>query len=123
MEKRTLAIIAICKDRTRYTKGYTDIDGLKHYFSESSCTNYDFWNKNRIKVEMKKALYDFLDVCDKPSYYLEQMDRQMSGLDLTNPLSYIGAVINVFLLSDVKDNGEYINGFDERFEDIIKELE
>lgn len=118
MNKRTLRIINICKCNTRYNVGKSQQEAIISYLSEVHKMPIEFYTETELTRILKEVFYDFLDSCDKPSYYLKEIDRFIIHA------SYNGAIIDVLALIDVYDTGEdkWINGFDYTFDEIRSEM-
>ena len=118
MKNKTLDIIVICKGRTHYNKENTKFEAVMQYLSENSCTELNLLTERDLVRILRDAFYDYLDTCDKPSNELREFDRCFEKEKEKNSetKSYINAVLDTFMLTDVRDGDKYVNGFDSRFE-------
>lgn len=121
MNKRTQSIIAICKGTTRYNyEGCNLADAIANYLSDVCKVASSFYTHTRLAKIMKECFYDFLDTCDKPSLYLNELDHLYG--DYISPTSYIEAVGAVFAVVQVQTDSSYMNGFSVNYDEIVKEL-
>ena len=119
MNDRTLSIIAVCKGNTKYeSKLSLDlIDSVKNYLSDFSGCDKKILTPKLVEEVILAAFYDFIDVCDKPSYFLRQLDNLKNvNFDLSTRICML------FRATQVVEEGHYINGFNERFDKIQNEL-
>ena len=106
MTERTYKIIMACKRAT----GYNITDAVKAYMSkECMCPehHYDEWTINGI---MFTAMCDYLDSCDKPSVFMQELKNVYHGSDLSTGERIAIAFLNVRVK---KRDGQYVNGFGE----------
>lgn len=117
MEKRTLEIIAVCKGNTRYDSDIGLVDAVKNYMSDTCICDKEYYTDSQMENIMTEALYDFIDVCDKPSYILRKLEEvKWITENLTERICI------VFKGVKIRDKNTYVNGFDERYEKIVENL-
>lgn len=121
MEQRTLNIINICKGHTKYWKGAKDCYGaIRNYMADECMYKPEWYTDREISNFIYEAMKDYLDHCDKPSFFMwclkDVMDRW--GCDIYH------SIVKVFnAYTDVRDdNGNYVNGFDDRLHKLDKEV-
>ncbi len=119
MEQRTLNIIKICKGNTKYNKNGLVYDAIRNYMADECMEEPDFYTDADIDVVLWEAMKDYLDHCDKPSFFMwclkDVIDRH--DWDIYHAIAVVfGPYIQV------KDgNGNYVNGFDDRIHKLDKE--
>lgn len=120
MGQRTLNIIYICKGNTKYWNGVRkehDIyDAIRNYMADKYMYKYSDYDISNLLYE---AMTDYLDYCDKPSFFMlclkDVMDRR--GYDI-----YYSIAIVFRAYTQVMDgNGNYVNGFDDRLHKLDRE--
>lgn len=106
MTKRTCNIIRACKGRL-----YSDINGelnrVKAYMSEACDYPIEDYTDEQMEQIVLEAMCDYVDTCDKPSYFL----RLVSNAGLGRNLTFTEKACIAFALVNVKDDNGYINGF------------
>jgi hypothetical protein len=76
------------------------------------------WLSDRDMLDiMYDAMRDYLDHCDKPSFFMWQLKDVLMRDSEDLPLR-IGVALS---LVQVRDNGNYINGFDDRLHRLDRE--
>ena len=116
MEQRTLNIIYICKGNTKYwncvRKDHDLYDAIRNYMAEECAFRAEWYSDADISKFLFEAMIDYLCHCDKPSFFMEclkdVMDRQ--GHDMY----YSIALVFQAYTQVMDDNGNYVNGFDDR---------
>lgn len=118
MEQRTLNIINICKGGTKYNNGHDDVlTAIKKYMADECAYNADWYSDKDMYDIMWTAMQDYLDNCDKPSYFMWQLKSLMyAGPSITH------AIIVALSLMQVRSNNGYVNGFDDRICKLDKEV-
>ena len=121
MDQRTLNIINICKGNTKYYRLYEDMDAIesiKQYMADECAYKVEWYTEKDMFDIIYDAMLDYLDHCDKPSYFMRQLGDVMRGrLD-----SITRDIAIALTLVQVKDNnGNYVNGFDDRIHALDKE--
>lgn len=120
MEQRTLDIINIVKYNTKYLtyKGNTDmIDAIKQYMADECAYKAEWYTDRDMFDILYSAMLDYLDHCDKPSFFMRKLGDIMMGrmdsitLDIAVTLSLV-QVYNAL---------GYVNGFDDRLHRLDKE--
>ena len=120
MKQRTLNIIYICKGNTKYWNGVRKdhdlYDAIRNYMADECMYEY---SDDDISSLLYGAIADYLDHCDKPSFFMEclrdVMDRR--GHDM-----YYSIAIVFRAYTQVKDDdGNYVNGFDDRIHALDRE--
>ena len=121
MEQRTLNIINIVKGNTKYYRLYGDvgiIEAIKQYMAEECAFNAEWYTKKDMLDILYSAMLDYLDHCDKPSYFMRRLGDVLLHDSEDLPLR-IGVALSLVQVRD--DNGNYINGFDERLHKLDRE--
>ena len=120
MDQRTLNIINIVKGNTKYYRIYdnTDvIEAIKQYMADE-CAYKAEWYTNRDMLDiMYDAMRDYLDHCDKPSFFMWELKEVLMKDSENLPLRIAIALS----LVQVKDDNGYINGFDDRIRKLDRE--
>ncbi len=120
MDQRTLNIINICKGNTKYYRIYEDMDvieSIKQYMADECAYKVEWYTEKDMFDIMYDAMLDYLDHCDKPSYFMRQLGDVMRGrLD-----SITRDIAIALTLVQVRDNNNYVNGFDDRIRKLDKE--
>ena len=120
MEQRTLNIINIVKGNTKYLgyDGNTDmIEAIKQYMADECAYKTEWYTEKDMLNILSDAMLDYLDHCDKPSFFMRRLANVMRGrmdniaLDIAVTLS----------LTQVQDVNGYVNGFDDRLHKLDKE--
>lgn len=117
MQKRTLEIIAVCKGDTRYDSQTGLVDAVKNYMSDTCLCDKVLYTDNRLENILVTAFYDFVDVCDRPSFFLKQLE-EFKWLDP----SLTGRICAMFQSVEVWDGYKYVNGFNADYENIAENL-
>ena len=118
MDKRTLEIIAICKGNTRYDSELCLVDAVKNYMSDRCMYEKRWYTYGQIENVLKEVFYDFIDVCDRPSYFL----RQLEELKWISP-NLADRICMVLQETQVVEGHLYINGFDANYKNIVENLQ
>lgn len=120
MEQRTLDIIHICKGNTKYSVGTkTYYDAIRKYMAAECMFKPEWYSDYMIANIVYEAMKDYIDHCNKPSFFMfclkDAMDRH--NCDIYHAIC---SVFNAY--TQVKDDdGNYINGFDDRLHRLDKE--
>ena len=122
MEQRTLNIINICKGNTKYYGLYDDIDmieAIKQYMADECAYKAEWYTDREISNIIYEAVKDYIDHCDKPSFFLSCLQEVM---DRRNCDIFYAMLIVFCAYTQVKDGyGNYVNGFDDRIHALDKE--
>ena len=117
MEKRTLEIIAVCKGDTRYDSEVGLVDAVKNYMSDTCMCDKALYTDSQMENILRTAFYDFIDVCDRPSFFLKQLEEfKWFVPNLTDRICALFKSVQV-----LEDDG-YINGFNADYENIAEKL-
>lgn len=120
MDQRTLNIINILKGNTKYYRLYEDMDAIesiKQYMADECAYQVEWYTEKDMFDIIYDAMLDYLDHCDKPSYFMRQLGDVMRGrLD-----SITRDIAIALTLVQVRDNNNYVNGFDDRIHALDKE--
>ena len=118
MEQRTLNIINVCKGHSKYWEGAKDtLQAVKNYMAEECGCEIEVYTEKVITDIMYTAMKDYLDCCDKPSFFLYNLERVI----VSNPNNLAERIAHAFSIVTVRDKeGNYINGFDERLNSLDK---
>lgn len=121
MTDRTLKIINLCKGWGKYIKN-TPIETIVEYMSEECLCPKEAYTYQIIEDVMLEALYDYIDVCDKPSSVLRNIYKFYINQDDSTLVDRIWRVFSLAQVHEGCINPKFCNGFDERFEHVRKEL-
>jgi hypothetical protein len=120
MKQRTLNIINIVKGNTKYLTydGSTSmIEAIKQYMADECAYKVEWYTDKEMFDILYNAMLDYLDHCDKPSFFMRRLGDVMRGrmdsitLDIAVTLSLV----------QVQDVDGYVNGFDDRLHKLDKE--
>lgn len=120
MEQRTLNIINICKGNTKYYRIYdnTDvIEAIKQYMADECAYKAEWYTDRDMLDIMYDAMRDYLDYCDKPSFFMWEL-KEVLMRDAENLPLRIAIALSLVQVRD--DNGNYVNGFDDRLHKLDK---
>jgi hypothetical protein len=120
MEQRTLNIINICKGNTKYYGVYDVIDmveGIKRYMADECIYKSEWYTDRQMFDIMFEAMKDYIDHCDKPSFFL----YQLRGVHLSKEDWVLRIAIALSLVQVKDSNGNYVNGFDDRLHKLDRE--
>ena len=121
MEDRTLEIIAVCKGRTKYDSELGLVDAVKNYMSDTCACKKEWYTDSKMEEILKEAFYDFIDTCDRPSYFLKRLEEvKWISLKLTDRICMVFQMIQI--CRAIENGYQHINGFDENYEKIAKDL-
>lgn len=121
MEQRTLNIINIVKGNTKYYRIYGNMDvieAIKQYMADECAYKAEWYTDRDMLDIMYDAMRDYLDHCDKPSFFMWKL-KEVLMKDLENLPLRIAIALSLVQVRD--DNGNYINGFDDRLHKLDKE--
>lgn len=119
MDQRTLNIINICKGNTKYNKPGRVYDAIRNYMADECAYKPEWYTDKEISLFLWEALKDYIDHCDKPSFVLWCLKDVM---DKHNWDMYHAIAVVFSAYTQVKDNnGNYVNGFDDRIHALDKE--
>lgn len=120
MEQRTLNIINIVKGNTKYLTydSNTDmIEAIKQYMADECAYKAEWYTEKDMLDIMYDAMRDYLDYCDKPSFFMWRLKDVLMRDSENLPLRIAIALS----LVQVRDDNGYINGFDDRLHKLDKE--
>ena len=120
MEQRTLNIINIVKGNTKYLTydGNTDmIEAIKQYMADECAYKVEWYTEKDMFDILYNAMLDYLDHCDKPSYFMRRLGDVMRGR-MDNIVLDIAVTLS---LTQVQDVDGYVNGFDDRLHKLDRE--
>ena len=120
MEQRTLNIINICKGNTKYNKlGGRVYDAIRNYMADECEYKPEWYTEEEISYFLWEAFKDYIDHCDRPSFALwclkDVIDRH--DWDMYHAIAVVFSAYTQVL----DDNGNYVNGFDDRIHALDKE--
>ena len=121
MEQRTLNIINIVKCNTKYLSfdDNTDmLDAIKQYMADECLYKAEWYTDKDMLDIMYDAMRDYLDHCDKPSFFMWEL-KDVLMKDVENLPLRIGIALSLVQVKD--DNGNYVNGFDDRLHKLDRE--
>ena len=118
MDQRTFNIIYICKSHTKYWDGADNLlEAVRNYIAdECGLEPQDLTDKDMLDI-MYDAMKDYLDYCDRPSIFMWQLKDVIMRHPENLPLS-IGITLS---LVAVRQDGNYVNGFDDRLHKLDEE--
>lgn len=119
MDQRTLNIINICKGNTKYSTNDTVYNGIRKYMAEECMMKPSDYTDDDISDFLYEAMLDYLDHCNKPSYFMLNLQYVMRrhNWDMYHAIAVVFSAY-----TQVKDdNGNYVNGFDDRLHKLDKE--
>jgi hypothetical protein len=120
MDQRTLNIINIVKCNTKYLTydGNTDmIEAIKQYMADECAYKAEWYTDRDMFDILYNAMLDYLDHCDKPSFFMRKLGDVLMRDSENLPLR-IAIALSLVQVQDV--NG-YVNGFDDRLHKLDKE--
>ena len=120
MEQRTLNIINILKGNTKYYGVYDDVDAIeaiKQYMADECAYKVEWYTEKDMFDILYTAMLDYLDHCDKPSFFMRKLGDVLMRDSTDLPLR-IAIALSLVQVQDV--NG-YVNGFDDRLHKLDKE--
>jgi hypothetical protein len=120
MDQRTLNIINIVKGNTKYLAcdGNTDmIEAIKQYMADECAYKAEWYTDRDMLDILYTAMLDYLDHCDKPSFFMRQLHNVLMKNHEDLPLRIAIALS----LVQVQDVSGYVNGFDDRLHKLDKE--
>lgn len=120
MEQRTLDIIRICKGTTKYSQNDTVYNGIRRYMSDEYMMAPDYYEDEDIDCVLWEAMKDYLDHCDKPSFFMWCLKDVM---DRYNWELYPAIAVVFGRHTQVRNDNGYVNGFDDRIHRLDKEKE
>lgn len=106
MTRETYNIIMACKNHGEYADA---IESVKDYLAASCNIRRENYSSDQLTDIMMNAMYDYIDTCDKPSFFLWTM-RSIYNKD---KISIGEHIARAFSIVQVMRNGNYINGFGE----------
>ena len=120
MEQRTLNIINILKGNTKYydiNEGMDAIEAIKQYMADECAYRAEWYTERDMFDILYNAMLDYLDHCDKPSCFIRRLGDVMRGrLD-----SITRGIAIALTMVQVRDNGNYVDCFDDRIHALDKE--
>lgn len=109
MEQRTCNIIMCCKGHCNLVdEDAPYLDAVKAYMGKECDYPSDKYNESQITGILLYALYDFIDVCDKPSKILRELFYKNPFLP-DKTLSE--CIVSSFRMIEVRNDKGYVNGF------------
>lgn len=107
MTKRTCDIIKACKG-VYFAEVEGQLNRVKHFMAKECQCPITVYTPHMLNVIMFDAMCDYIDSCDKPSFFLRELDRVYNKENI----SIAEQIAITFELVEVKDeNGNYVNGF------------
>lgn len=123
MRDQTIIIILLSKkDYKKYPES-NPIERIVHYLSDSNIIEKEYFRDFQYELTriIKNIMYDYIDNCDKPSDFLKSMEN-IKSLSY-GKISELDCIVQAFKFIQIVSNGKYINGFNEKMEEIKKCLE
>lgn len=121
MDQRTLNIINILKGNTKYYRLYENMDAIesiKQYMADECAYKAEWYTDRDMLDIMYDAMRDYLDYCDKPSFFMWKL-KEVLMRDSENLPLRIAIALSLVEVRD--DDGNYVNGFDDRIHALDKE--
>lgn len=118
MEQRTLDIIKICKGGTKYSMNDSVYNSIRRYIADECMVEPTYITETDIDRALWEAMKDYLDHCDKPSAFMWNLKDVM---DRYNWDMYHAIAVVFGPHTQVRENGNYINGFDDRLNRLKEE--
>lgn len=114
MNKRTCNIIMASKGSlpmflNSVNDEHTQIERVKKYMSEECDCPIDHYTDEIMDDILFEAMCDYIDTCDRPSFFLRQIKEVKRLLDKDRSLAEKIAI--AFDLVEVRDKNKYVNGF------------
>lgn len=108
MTQRTCDIIKACKGWFFPNIG-EPLERVKHYMASKCYCKLSAYTRATLDRIMFDAMCDYVDSCDKPSFFLKTMDDlfEKEYLQRAEQIAY------AFMDVEVQDNNGYVNGFTE----------
>ena len=120
MEQRTQNIINVIKNPP--LMGYEAGDmtsAVIRYMSEECACPIEYYTDDIVIGILKEAFADFISCCDNPEYYVKQLMNYIVPENfLLKPKSLKDSILLTLLLVQVRNNGKYINGFDDKINQL-----
>ena len=107
MTQRTANIIGLCKGQSRRYNSVSIRRAIAMYLGNELTVDIDCFYDSQIEDVIMTAFYDFIDTADSPSTFLKSIFNNPANMALSIP----SRIIVAFGSLQIKDNGEYINGF------------
>lgn len=130
MKLKTAQIIMMLKQPQKFESEYSEFNTYREiinlYMSLYSGTQLEFYDtprgRNVIDNVVMEVLYDYIDTCDKPSFFLKSiseikdiMEYRGEEADMTEVIC--SALVNTQVLS--RNENLYINGFTEENSKVL----
>lgn len=121
LKNETMKIIAICKGFTKYKNGTVN-EWLKTFAEEEYLMEKEYLIDEFIEAMLVRAMYDYIDNCDTPSDFLRTFLIIHQSKPLIESISDTFTEQKVCKIDRKTYKKTYINGFDERYEEIFNDL-
>ena len=108
MTQRTCNIIKACKGWL-FPDFEAPLERVKHYMANECLCKLSAYTHAELDHIMFEAMCDYLDTCDKPSFFLKTMESLFEKEYLRRAEQIAYAFIDV----QVQDDNGYVNGFTE----------
>ena len=109
MEKHTMDIIRFIKNVDRPCFYL-----LREYLASENGSNEDAYTESELNTILKNAYVDYISTCDNPSNEIRRLLDYINSSGCHSLAWYIVMSLDMVRVRD--DNGNYINGFDERYD-------
>ena len=120
MEQRTLNIINIVKGNTKYfsiNRNNDIVEAIKQYMADECAYKAEWYTEKDMFDIVYTAMLDYLDHCDKPSYFMKRLGDVMRG-QMDDIVRDIAITLSLVQVQNVDG---YVNGFDDRLHKLDKE--
>lgn len=120
MEQRTQNIINIIKNPQLMNCKLGEEDkAVIRYMSEECVCPIKYYTDDIVLGILREAFADFISTCDYSKYYVSVLMGYLTSDNLTHkPKSLKDAIISTLRIVQVRNNGKYINGFDDKINQL-----
>lgn len=115
MERRTANIIMVCKGHHNFGENLTLKQAVAHYMAKTCDCPLEVYTDKVLRGIVYEAFMDFISTCTCPRAFFYDIKDALYWCDWSprEDVDEITAVLTGFQLCQVRDNGNYINGFTE----------
>lgn len=119
MKTKTLELIAVCKRDTQYSIHGDVLENIRDFLAEDSGVSREYITNAQIRTALKVAMYEYIDVCEKPSLFLACMEG-IVGRDITWS-HRVAMALSAACVYD-ETNHSFRNGFDQRYYELVENM-
>lgn len=119
MKKLTAQIIMMCKQPQKFGEFNSHREAIIAMLSARNSIDKTYWKSPESKQTVEHFIYeaalDYLDSCDRPSFFVFQIMEcwRINTQCRRVEYNYYDAILSAFSIVDVKNNNSYVNGFTE----------